>query len=396
MWAFTLFLCAVASHAVLVVWARSVVGRTPLRTFALVAFAFFACVALFGPREYFGYTSFELALVMMGAGFYVAMRVLTRAPALLRRKTKKKSDKDKDVDNDNDGNVDKDKDIDGPKNAGRREAILRIGGGVGWVASGAALSWGAARGRHDYQLVEIAVKIPGLPRTLDGYTLVQISDMHIGEFVGDEDLSRGLELVTRARGDLLVVTGDIVDFDESRAAGFAARIARIAPRDGIVGILGNHDYYADAGVVKSALTDAGIVMLQNESHVMRKDDRGGFALLGTDDYQGLRYGAHGPDLPATLATLTDAAKEIPRILLAHQPRQFDDAAGSVALQLSGHTHGLQFDFAALAGRISHKYVAGRYEKNGSVLWVNSGFGVTGPPSRVGVPPEITKIVLVAA
>ena len=103
-------------------------------------------------------------------------------------------------------------------------------------------------------------------------------------------------------------------------------------------------------------------------------------------------GGRGPDLAGTLAA---APKDGPRILLAHQPQQFDEAAGSVALQLSGHTHGFQFDFAATVGRIARKYVSGRYEKSGSVLWVNRGFGVTGPPSRVGVRPEVTKIVLVA-
>jgi len=374
-WAFTRFLCASFSHAVLVVWARSVVGRSQLRTFILVALASISVIALFGPREYFGYTSFELTWVMMGAGVYVALRALTRASKVI---TKPKKDTAKSLE------------------PTRREAILKVGGGIGWLASGAVLSYGAVRGRHEYQLVEIAVKIPGLPRTLDGYTIVQISDIHIGEFVGEADVARGLSLVTQARPDLLVVTGDIVDFDESRAGPFAAQLARMAPRDGIVGILGNHDYYADAATVKSAFVDAGITMLQNESHVMRRDDRGGFALLGTDDYQGRRYGARGPDFRATLATLTDAAKEVPRILLAHQPRQFDETAGSVALQLSGHTHGLQFDFAAMGARIANKYVAGRYEKDGSVLWVNSGFGVTGPPSRVGVPPEVTKIVLVAS
>jgi predicted MPP superfamily phosphohydrolase len=106
----------------------------------------------------------------------------------------------------------------------------------------------------------------------------------------------------------------------------------------------------------------------------------------------VKYGGRGPDLTKTLAATT----ERPKILLAHQPRQFDEAAGKVALQLSGHTHGLQFDFLARAGRIAHRYVSGAYEKDGSLLWVNRGFGVTGPPSRVGVRPEVTKIVLVSA
>ncbi len=392
MWAFTLFVCAVASHAVLVAWTRTVIGRQPLRAVAVGLVAFCACVALFGPRENFGYTSFELTIVMTGAGLYVALLVALRVlPAARRRLSflgKKKANKKA---------TEKDKEKDEAKERpGRREALLRIGGGLAWGTSASALGWGMARGRHDYHLVEVPVKIVGLPRALDGYTIVQISDLHIGEWVGEADIARGLEMVTRARGDLLAVTGDLVDFDEHLAPMIAERIARIAPRDGVVGILGNHDYYSDAASVRSALSAAGVDMLVNERRIMRARDGGGFALIGLDDYYGLRYGARGPDLAGTLAKLTDAAKDLPRILLAHQPRQFDESAGQVALQLSGHTHGLQMNFAAVVGRMAQRYVAGRYEKNGSVLWVNSGFGVTGPPSRVGVPPEITKIVLVAA
>jgi len=198
--------------------------------------------------------------------------------------------------------------------------------------------------------------------------------------------------VTRARPDLLVVTGDLVDFDAGLAPMVASRIASLAPRDGVVGILGNHDYTADAAAVRAALAAAKIDVLVNESRALRAGDGGGFVLVGLDDYSARRNGGRGPDLAGTLAA---APKDGPRILLAHQPQQFDEAAGAVALQLSGHTHGYQFDFAARVGRIARKYVAGRYEKNGSLLWVNRGFGVTGPPSRVGVRPEVTKIVLVA-
>ena len=144
--------------------------------------------------------------------------------------------------------------------------------------------------------------------------------------------------------------------------------------------------------MRAALASAGIDVLVNESRVIRKADGGGFALVGLDDYYGVKYGARGPDLAGSLAL---AQKDVPRILLAHQPRMFDAAAGKVALQISGHTHGLQFELAGGAARLMHKYVAGRYDKDGSVLYVNRGFGVTGPPSRVGVSPEVTKIVLAA-
>ncbi len=385
MLAFTLLVCALASHAVLIAWIRRAVGRGPILTLVLVAGGVVLSLSLFGPRENFGYTSFELSVVTLGAGLFVtllALRAAVRGVGMSRRALKRRTEAQPEIE---------------PRGAeekpGRREAFVRMAGGVSWAASASVLGWGATRGRHDFELVEIVAKIPGLPRALDGYAIVQISDLHIGTFVGEADLTRGLELVTRARPDLLVVTGDFVDFDAGLAPMVASRIAGVAPRDGVVGILGNHDYYADAGAVRAALAAGGIDMLVNESRVLRAGEGGGFVVIGLDDYTALRNGGRGPDLAGTLAS---TPQDLPRILLAHQPRQFDESAGKVALQLSGHTHGYQFDFAARVGRIARKYVSGRYEKSGSLLWVNRGFGVTGPPARVGVRPEITKIILAAA
>ena len=376
MWALALLVIALASHAGLIVWLRAVIGKGPLRTGALVVVSLFFTIALYAPRENFGYTSLELAVVALGSGIFVTLLVGERGVSRIRRKLRPPAPAAVLV---------------AEEKTGRRQTFVQIAGGVSWAISAGSLGWGSARTRHDFELVEVIVKIPGLPRTLEGYAIAQISDLHVGTFVGDADLTRGLELVTRARPDLLVVTGDVVDFDAGLASMAAARIAQLAPRDGIVGILGNHEYHSDAAAVHAALTAAKIDVLVNESRVIRAGDAGGFVLLGLDDYSAVRMGGRGPDLAGALAA---AKQDAPRILLAHQPQQFDESAGQVALQLSGHTHGFQFDFAATVGRIARKYVAGRYEKNGSVLWVNRGFGVTGPPSRVGVRPEVTKIVLV--
>jgi hypothetical protein len=88
--------------------------------------------------------------------------------------------------------------------------------------------------------------------------------------------------------------------------------------------------------------------------------------------------------------------DAPRVLLAHQPNYFDTASARVGLQLSGHTHGGQINPGFRPADLFMRYVSGRYEENGSTLWVNRGFGVAGPPARVGAPPEVTKIVLVTA
>jgi hypothetical protein len=275
----------------------------------------------------------------------------------------------------------------------RREAVERVTGVLAFGASTAVLGWGMVRGRHAFVLEEVPVRILGLPRALDGYTIAQISDIHAGIFVGDREMGEGLSLVREMRPDLIVVTGDLVDHDARFAPRLASSLARLQARDGVFAVLGNHDYYAGTDIVSRTIRDAGVDLLVNEGRTIRAGDRGGFALLGVDDLWARRAGGPGPDLARATAMVRDDA---PRILLAHQPNYFDAVSGRVALQLSGHTHGGQINPGFRPGDLFMHYIAGRYEANGSTLWVNRGFGVAGPPSRVGAPPEVTKIVLVAA
>lgn len=275
---------------------------------------------------------------------------------------------------------------------GRRQAIERVVGLGALGSSVAACGWGM-RARHIFEVEEVTVRIPGLPRALEGYTLAQISDIHIGLFVGDRELAEGLSRVRDVGADMLLVTGDLVDMDARHAPRLARALADASPRDGVVAILGNHDYYAGASIVTDAMRAAGIEMLVNAGKTVRPGDGGGFALLGVDDLWGKARGGPGPLLDRAAAMVPS---DLPRVLLAHQPFYFRTAAGKVALQLSGHTHGGQINPGInMASFVSH-YVAGRYERNGSTLWVNRGFGVVGAPVRIGAPPEVSKIVLVGA
>jgi len=133
--------------------------------------------------------------------------------------------------------------------------------------------------------------------------------------------------------------------------------------------------------------------LLNEGVVMRGRDGGGFALLGVADLFAEGSREQGPSLDRALAMVPP---DLPRILLAHQPEYFPQARGRVALQLSGHTHGGQINPGFRPASFFMRYLAGRYDEQGSTMWVNRGFGVSGPPARIGAPPEVTKIVLVSA
>ena len=274
----------------------------------------------------------------------------------------------------------------------RRQMIERAGGLLVLGTTATTLGWGAIRGRHAFAVEEVPVRIAGLARALDGYTIAQVSDIHVGVFVGERELREGLDRVRAMRPDMVVATGDLVDYDPRYATQMARALGDLAPRDGVFAILGNHDYYTGAEAVKQALGRSGVQLLMNEGLRIRPADGGGFALLGVDDYAGFDVGS-GPDLRRAMAMVPE---DRPRILLAHQPKFFDRSAGKVALQLSGHTHGGQINIGVRPVDLFMKYVAGRYERSGTALWVNRGFGVAGPPARIGAPPEITKIVLVAA
>ncbi len=276
---------------------------------------------------------------------------------------------------------------------GRREALERATGMLALGATGSVLGWGIVRGRHAFQIDELVVRIPGLPKALDGYVIAQVSDLHAGVQVTDRDLREGLDRVAETKADLIVVTGDLVDFDNHYAPMLARALGALRARDGVFAILGNHDYYAGPGELRAILGKTDVNVLVNRGRVIRPGDGGGFALVGVDDIWARSAGGEGPDLDGALAQVP---ADIPRILLAHQPQFVRHSAGRVALQLSGHTHGGQINPGFTPARLFLPFIAGRYDIEGTVLYVNRGFGVVGPPARIGAPPEVTKVVLVSA
>jgi len=275
----------------------------------------------------------------------------------------------------------------------RRQLLESVGGAAVLGGTASMLGWGMLRGRHSFDLEEVVVRIPGLPKVLDGYTIAQVSDLHVGVFVGEKELREGLARVAEAKPDLIVVTGDMLDFDPRFAPMVARALGGLRARDGVVSILGNHDYYSGVPEITAALEREKVDVLVNRGRVIRPGDGGGVALLGVDDMSAARWGGVGPDLDRALRTVPP---DLPRILLAHQPSFVHESAGQVALQLSGHTHGGQINPGFRPAAMFLRYLAGRYEVESTTLYVNRGFGVVGPPARVGAPPEVSKIVLVAA
>jgi uncharacterized protein len=290
-----------------------------------------------------------------------------------------------------------------PVEVPRRAFLVQAAASSAFLIGGSSALYGALKGRHDYVIEEVPIKIPGLARSLDGFSIVQLSDVHIGAFVGESELRIAEELIRKAKPDLLVLTGDLLDNDGRLAPLLGRFVRRLTPlaRRGVLAIPGNHDYFAGVDDVSAAIEAAGARMLVNDSLVIGEAGAG-LALLGVDDVWARREG-RGPDWSRAALALprlggrVAPAQDLPRILLCHNPSYFAEAAGSVALQLSGHTHGGQVNLGLRPADylLPGGWVAGRYDQSGSVLYVNRGFGTVGPPARVGAPPEVTRVVLSA-
>jgi predicted MPP superfamily phosphohydrolase len=280
-----------------------------------------------------------------------------------------------------------------PEVPGRRDFMgqVTVGGALSLGFGSAA--YGSLFGRHDYALETVPIVLSKLPPALDGFTIVQLSDLHVGTYVGEREFRSGLELVRRARPDLVVLTGDLVDYD-ARYAGELGRFVqalRGIARRGLYAIPGNHDYYTGIAPVLTTLRETGAEVLINR-HVRIGDGTANFVLGGADDVIASHYGGEGPHIERTFA---GAPPELARVLLSHNPETFPKMHKHADLVLSGHTHGGQITLFINPAELvlRHGFVRGHYVRDETQLYVNRGFGTAGPPARVGSPPEVTRLIL---
>ncbi|RKI39033.1 metallophosphoesterase [Corallococcus sp. AB004] len=275
--------------------------------------------------------------------------------------------------------------------AERRRFLSQATAGGALALGGGLAGYGSWRAFTAPEVTEVVVRIPKLPRSLDGFSIVQLTDLHVGPFIQRRFMD---ELVRRANAlnpDLVAITGDLVDGTVPRLGGFVAALGNLHARYGSFFVTGNHDYSSGAEAWVAHLGSMGIPSLRNR-HVRIGDGGGAFDLVGVDDWHGgRRLGQKGYDLDLALA---DRDPERAAVLLAHQPANFKVAAErGVDLQISGHTHGGQlFPMTALIG-LSWEHSAGHYRHGDSHIYVSRGCGFWGPPMRLGSPPELVKLVL---
>ncbi|HSN14638.1 MAG TPA: metallophosphoesterase, partial [Anaeromyxobacteraceae bacterium] len=276
----------------------------------------------------------------------------------------------------------------------RRQFIARAAAGTTLAVVGAATGVGVRRAAGPAEIAEVAIGLPRLPPTLEGLTIVQISDLHVGPTIRQREVDRVVEQANALKGDLVAITGDLVDGTVGELGAIVARLGRLRARHGVHFVTGNHEYYSGVEDWERFLPRIGIRVLRNE-RVEIGDAGGRIDLAGVDDWQAGRYArGHGYDLGKALAG-RDPERAL--VLLAHQPHGVEEAVkAGVGLQLSGHTHGGQIFPFNFAVRAAFKYVKGLYPVNGGEanVYVSRGTGYWGPPMRLGVPPEITRITLV--
>ena len=273
----------------------------------------------------------------------------------------------------------------------RRRFLSQATAGGALALGGGLAGYGSWRAFTAPEVTEVVIRIPKLPRSLDGFTIVQLTDLHVGPFIQRRFMD---ELVRRANAlkpDMVAITGDLVDGTVPRLGGFVAALGNLHARYGSFFVTGNHDYSSGAEEWVAHLGSLGIPSLRNR-HVRIGDAGGTFDLVGVDDWHGgRRLGQKGYDLDLAL---TGRDPERAAVLLAHQPANFKVAADQgVDLQISGHTHGGQlFPMTALIG-LSWEHSAGHYRHGDSHIYVSRGCGFWGPPMRLGSPPELVKLVL---
>ena len=274
----------------------------------------------------------------------------------------------------------------------RRTVLARLTGGAALAVAGGAVAVGAKNALGAHRIVDVPVTLPRLGRDLDGFTIVQITDLHAGLTIGrgyvEDVVARALAL----RPDLIAVTGDIVDGTVAHLRDRVAPLADLRAPHGVFVVTGNHEYYSGADAWLAELTRLGLRPLRN-ARVRLTRGAAGLDLAGVDDFDAARFGGdHGADYARALA---DRDPAVPVVLLAHQPRQVHAAAAhGVDLQLSGHTHGGQlWPWHYIVKAQQGGYVAGHYRVGATQLFVCRGCGYWGPPVRLGAPPEIARIIL---
>ena len=253
---------------------------------------------------------------------------------------------------------------------------------------------GVVNARRLAKVVEVQVPIANLPKALEGFSIVQISDIHVGPTIKHGYINAIVGAVNKLNPDVIAVTGDIVDGSVARLRKHVAPLGNLSARHGVYAVTGNHEYYSGADAWVAELRRLGLNVLMNQNKVF---DHGGSNVLigGITDYSAHKFDpAQKSDPKAALLGMPQGVAI--KVLLAHQPRSAAAAEeAGFDVQLSGHTHGGQFLPWKWFVPLQQPFTAGLHRLRNLWVYTSRGTGYWGPPIRFGAPSEITHLKLVA-
>ena len=242
-------------------------------------------------------------------------------------------------------------------------------------------------------IASVKLTLPRLAEEFHGYRIVQVSDIHMHDWMNREKLAHVVGLVNEQKADLVALTGDFVSWiNDEVVGGLEAGLGALQARDGAVAVLGNHDHWNGPEIVRGILDKTGVRNVSNSFYTLRRG-KAEFHIAGVDDVW-----ERQDDLPDVMRNLptTGAA-----MLLAHEPDFADTSAatGRFDLQISGHSHGGQvivpFVGPLRLPYLGQKYWQGLYKVGDMLQYTNRGVGMIHPQVRFNCRPEITAFTLQA-
>lgn len=270
-----------------------------------------------------------------------------------------------------------------------------FGGAVGFVA----IWWGYVVGQRWVHVEHVNLPHNEASAGVAALTIAHVTDLHVGPLLRAKRLAGLVRRINATRPDLIVLTGDIFDFDPQYIDEGCAELAALEAPHGVFAVLGNHDVYTGADLVAEGLSKAGLRVLRDEWVEIGSGD-GRLCIVGAED-PGVGWQKRDSELPALDRLAREAPRDVPRLLLIHRPSYFQQAVrlGFPAI-LSGHTHGGQLSPPFLreqnVSRMISRWTRGLYRDGGSAMYVNPGIGVAGLPVRLNCPREIALIRLVGS
>ena len=276
-----------------------------------------------------------------------------------------------------------------------RRRFLITSMNLGIVGIAAALTgYGVFEARRRPGVVEVSVSVDGLPDDLDGFRIVQITDIHVGPTVKRDWVETVVDVVNGLSPDLIACTGDLADGAVSWLRDDVAPLVDLSARHGAYFVTGNHEYYSGVHAWLKEVERLGFKVLVNEHDVVQRG-RGRAVIAGVTDSMGGRF--HPGHVSDPMKAISGAPEANVKLLLAHRPQSvFDAVRAGFDVQLSGHTHGGQIFPWSLLVPLMEPYVSGLHTHQGMWIYVSRGTGYWGPPVRVGQPSEVTVITLTAS